>query len=143
MTTKVVRLSSKIYEILRRRAQERDCSPDELAEELLTQELLPDHPYIQVYLSRSGPRPVLKGTHTPVSIIVGYIRLGHEPERIAQDILPHLTLAQIHDALSYYYDHQQEIDRELAEDSEASWKERLRDLMHSEEDFARITGHAN
>lgn len=25
--------------------------------------------------------------------------------------LPHLTLSQIHDALSYYYEHKQEIDR--------------------------------
>ena len=26
---------------------------------------------------------------------------------------PHLTLAQVHDALSYYYDHQAEIDKEI------------------------------
>jgi len=143
MTTKVIRLSSQIYEMLRRRAQERNRSPDELAEELLAQELLPEHPYIQVFLSRSGPRPVIKGTHTPVSIIVGYVRMGYGPEKIVQDILPHLTPAQVHDALSYYYDHQEEIDSELAEDSEALWKDKLRDVMHSEEDFARITGHAN
>ena len=40
-----------------------------------------------------------------LSTIVGYIRLSGSPECIAQSVLPHLMLAQIHDALSYYYDH--------------------------------------
>jgi hypothetical protein len=28
---------------------------------------------------------------------------------------PHLTPAQVHDALSYYYDHRAEIDQEISE----------------------------
>ena len=28
-------------------------------------------------------------------------------------MFPHLSLAQVHDALSYYYDHQAEIDKEI------------------------------
>ena len=31
---------------------------------------------------------------------------------------PHLTLAQIHDALSYYYDHAEEINHEIRESNE-------------------------
>lgn len=140
MTTKSIQLSSRIYEILQKWAEERERSPDELAEELLARELLPEHPYIDVSPGRSGPRPVIKGTRIRVSVIVGYVRLGHEPEAIVRDILPQLNLAQVYDALSYYHDHQEEIEAELAEDSEAVWKARLRDLMRSEEDFARITG---
>jgi len=52
--------------------------------------------------TRSGSTAMIKGTRIAVSTIVGYIRLGESPESIAQSVLPHLTLAQIHDALSYY-----------------------------------------
>ena len=34
------------------------------------------------------------------------------PEQLREEF-PHLTLAQIHDALSYYYDHEAEIQAEL------------------------------
>jgi hypothetical protein len=71
---------------------------------------------------------------------VGYTRMGYDPETIADEFLPHLTPAQVHDALSYYYDYQEEIDRELAKDSEAFWLEKLKGMMHGEEDFAKITG---
>ncbi|HXO22790.1 MAG TPA: DUF433 domain-containing protein [Thermoanaerobaculia bacterium] len=55
-----------------------------------------------------GAEPVLKGTRTPVRAIVEIWRLGTPAEEIPQH-LPHLTLAQVFDALSYYSDHQQEI----------------------------------
>jgi uncharacterized protein (DUF433 family) len=43
-----------------------------------------------------------------VRAIVENWRLGVPPEEIPQR-LPHLTLAQVFDALSYYSDHQDEI----------------------------------
>ena len=52
--------------------------------------------------------PIIKGTRTPVRAIVENWRLGLAPEEIPTH-LPHLTLAQVFDALSYYSDHQQEI----------------------------------
>lgn len=54
--------------------------------------------------------PIIKGTRTPVRAIVETWRLGVAPEEISIG-LPHLTLAQIFDALSYYSDHQDEINR--------------------------------
>lgn len=60
-----------------------------------------------------GGRPVIKGTRTPVQTIVGYYKLGLSIEEIL-DGLPHLTPAQIHEALSYYYDHLDEIERDIA-----------------------------
>jgi uncharacterized protein (DUF433 family) len=140
MSVTTVTVSSRIYNILRQRAQQGNHSPDELAEALLAQHLLPAHPYVEVYQSRSGPRAVVKGTRVGVSTVVGYVRMGYDAETIASELLPHLTPAQIHDALSYYYDHRDEIDQELAEDSEAFWMEKLKSMMRSEEDFARITG---
>jgi uncharacterized protein (DUF433 family) len=38
--------------------------------------------------------------------------MGSAAEEI-QAKLPHLSLAQIHDALSFYYDHQEEIDADI------------------------------
>ena len=52
--------------------------------------------------------PIIKGTRTPVRAVVETWRLGTPPEAIP-DALPHLTQAQIFDALSYYSDHQKEI----------------------------------
>jgi len=140
MSVTTVTVSSRIYNILRQRAQKDNRSPDELAEALLAQYLLLAHPYIEVYQSRSGPRAVVKGTRVGVSTVVSYVRMGYDAETIANELLLHITLAQIHDALSYYYDHRDDIDQELGEDSEAFWMEKLRGMMRSEEDFAKITG---
>jgi uncharacterized protein (DUF433 family) len=52
--------------------------------------------------------PIVRGTRTPVRAIVGLWRMGIAPEEIATH-LPHLSLAQIFDALSYFSDHQEEI----------------------------------
>lgn len=52
--------------------------------------------------------PIIKGTRTPVRAIVEMWRLAILPEEIPSH-LPHLTLAQVFDALSYYSDYQSEI----------------------------------
>lgn len=52
--------------------------------------------------------PIIKGTRTPVRAIVETWRMGTAPEEIPRG-MPHLTLAQVFDALSYYSDHQDEI----------------------------------
>lgn len=52
--------------------------------------------------------PIIRGTKTPVRAIVELWRLGMPPEEIPTH-LPHITLAQVFAALSYYADHQSEI----------------------------------
>jgi uncharacterized protein (DUF433 family) len=54
--------------------------------------------------------PIIKDTRTPVRAIVEIWRQGVPPEQIPSQ-LPRLTLAQVFDALSYYSDHQAEINR--------------------------------
>ena len=44
----------------------------QLVEEILTEELMPQHPYIEMIDSRSGPRPVIKGTPIGSDVLVGY-----------------------------------------------------------------------
>jgi uncharacterized protein (DUF433 family) len=55
-----------------------------------------------------GGEPIIKGTRTSVRAIVETWRMGALPEEIPSQ-LPHLTLAQVFDALSYYSEHQEEI----------------------------------
>jgi len=67
-----------------------------------------EHGYITVNENILGGEPIVKDTRTPVRAIVELWRLGISPEEIPAR-LPHLTLAQVFDALSYYSDHQEEI----------------------------------
>lgn len=92
-------------EQLQEKAEEEATTPDEVAESLLQNQLASQHLHIEVVDRFGGPQPVVKGTRVSVSDIVGYLRLGETPESLVNEILPHLTLAQVYDALSYYHDH--------------------------------------
>ena len=77
-----------------------------------------DHPYIVSHKDYCGGSPVIKGTKFPVRSVVNYVlRQGLSPEEIVGEF-SHLTLAQVYDALSYYYDHKEDIDRDLRDNSE-------------------------
>ena len=57
--------------------------------------------------------PYIDGTKTKVvEVIADYYFWGWTPEIIHRQY-PYLSLAQIHAAFAYYYDHQQEIDAEI------------------------------
>ncbi len=77
------------------------------------------HPYVTRKEGVQGGQPVITGTRTPVRSIVLYHKLGEVPEEILEK-LPHLTLAKIYDALSYYYDHRAAIDRDIEANTEES-----------------------
>ncbi|KKJ00425.1 DUF433 domain-containing protein [Prochlorothrix hollandica] len=53
--------------------------------------------------------PIIAQTRTSVRAIVSLWRLGIPPEEIVTTHLTHLTLAQVFDALSFYLDHQDDI----------------------------------
>ena len=67
-----------------------------------------EHAYIGRDADILGGEPIIKGTRTPVRAVVENWRAGVAPEDIPTH-LPHLTLAQVFDALSYFADHQPEI----------------------------------
>ena len=71
-----------------------------------------EHRYIVADDEILGGEPIIKGTRTPVRAIVEMWRQGVAPEEIG-DHLPHLTLAQVFDALSYYSDHTAEINAHI------------------------------
>jgi len=71
-----------------------------------------------------GGQPRIAGTRLKVQhIAFEYERLGWTPDQIC-DAHPGNTLAQIHAALSYYFEHKEEIDRAIREDEE--FADRLR-----------------
>jgi len=135
-----VRLSTHTYELLARRAQQTQRSPDALADEVLHRELQPVHPYIEIQTSLRGERAVVKDAGTPVSIIVGYARLGLAPEDFAEEVNVALAPALVYDALSYYHDHRVEVDREISENTEETLRKELAERMRSTEDYRQITG---
>ena len=67
-----------------------------------------DHRYIVRDPAILGGEPIVVGTRTPVRAVVELWRMGTAPEEIPEH-LPHLTLAQVFDALSYFSDHRDEI----------------------------------
>jgi len=73
-----------------------------------------EHPHIVRVAAAAGEKAVISGTRIAVWFIVGQLRVGDTAEDIVAS-LPHLTLAGVYDAISYYYDHPDEIDAILAE----------------------------
>lgn len=66
------------------------------------------HRYITRDPAILSGEPIIAGTRTPVRAIVELWRMGTPPEEIP-DHLPHLRLAEVFAALSYFSDHAQEI----------------------------------
>lgn len=71
-----------------------------------------EHLYIVTDEKTFSGEPIIKGTRTPVRAIVETWRMGVAAEEITRH-LPHLTQARIFDALSYYSDHMEEINRHI------------------------------
>ncbi len=73
-----------------------------------------EHPYIVRTPGIYGGRPRIKGSRISVRHIAQLYKLGETVEDMIQ-AHPHLTPASVYDALSYYLDHQAEIEQEIAE----------------------------
>jgi uncharacterized protein (DUF433 family) len=71
-----------------------------------------EHLYITSSDQILSGEAIVRGTRTPVRAIVELWRQGSQPEDICRH-LPHLNLAQVFDALSYYSDHQDEINAHI------------------------------
>lgn len=84
------------------------------------------YPYITSNPEIAGGAPIIEGTRITVRTIAGYYQMGMDVDEILST-LSHLTASQIHSALAYYFDHQEEIDSELAEYSnEEYWEKQVK-----------------
>lgn len=87
------------------------------------------YPYIVSDPGIAGGAPIVEGTRVTVRCVAGYYQMGMTVDEILAS-LSHLTSSQVHSALAYYFDHQEEIDQDLAESSdEEYWKQRV--IPHS------------
>jgi uncharacterized protein (DUF433 family) len=75
--------------------------------------------HIELRPNRDGePRAFITGTRVRVQDIVSdHERHGLSPEQIARDY-PHITLAQVHAALAYFYDHREEVLQQMKADED-------------------------
>ncbi len=85
------------------------------------------YPYISSDSNIAGGVPLIEGTRITVRCIAGYYQMGMSVDEILTS-LSHLTQSQVHAALLYYFDHQEEIDSELAHASDENyWKQQVLD----------------
>jgi uncharacterized protein (DUF433 family) len=96
-------------------------------------------PNIEEVKFTGGRSAVIRGTRIKVSHIVGYLLAGETPEIIANEIVPHVTLSQVYEAIHYYFVHQAEIDKEREENTEEASRRLLLEKL-GEEKYKEITG---
>jgi uncharacterized protein (DUF433 family) len=93
---------------------------------------LVEHRYIEKNPEICGGEPLIRGTRITVRLIVGFMKMGQSVDEVIA-MYPHLSHAQVHDALSCYYDHREEIEAwlrvntvsyQLEKTASESWRER-------------------
>ena len=73
--------------------------------------------HIEIRENRSGrPRAFISGTRIRVQDVYALAEIQGKTSEEIVDALPNLTHGQVHAALSYYFDHRDEILREMRED---------------------------
>jgi hypothetical protein len=77
-----------------------------------------DTTYPHIVKENGQPARLESHPRTRVAMIVmDYLAHGWSPDEIHRQH-PHLTLAEVHAAMGYYYDHQEEIDAEITAELE-------------------------
>jgi len=66
--------------------------------------------YKYIVKKQDSGEPIIQGTRISVRDVVEEWRMGASPEEIPP-LHPHVTLAQVFEALAYYQDHKKEIER--------------------------------
>ncbi len=109
MNEHAVTLSSQTYQTITRLAQIKQRTVEQVIGDLVIQPTT----YISVRSGVQGGEPCISGTRIPVWVLAAM----HKQGDTATDILaayPNLSAAQVHAALSYYYERRGEIDAVIA-----------------------------
>ena len=79
-----------------------------------------EHPYVEINPKICSGSPVIAGTRVRiVDIAIEYEYLNRSPDKII-NAHPHLKLEQVHDALSYYYENRDAMDKKSKKTSNSS-----------------------
>ncbi|MSQ40711.1 MAG: DUF433 domain-containing protein [Dehalococcoidia bacterium] len=87
----------------------------------MTNEIKTEHPYICYRKTAAGMEPCIVGTGIAVRYVVAQYRHFGTVEGVLS-AYPHLRHCQVHDALSYFYDHVEEIEGFLECNEERAWQ---------------------
>jgi uncharacterized protein (DUF433 family) len=98
-----------------------------------------EHPYIVRVEGVCRGRPIIKGTRLSVRHIVQMYKAGDTIDKILQ-AHPHLKSAAVYDAISYYLDHQQDIEQEIAANRLAALQAEYH-LAIDDQGFVSFTEH--
>jgi len=72
--------------------------------------------HIEVVHGAGGPKPRIAGHRIRVQdVVIWHEKLGMSPDEIVHQY-PTITLADVHAALAYYWDHRDEIERAIEEE---------------------------
>jgi uncharacterized protein (DUF433 family) len=133
-----IRISPETYALLQRRAEEVRSTPDHIAETAIRLQL-GNTVHIEQKQTSSGPQAYLRGTRVAVRHVAAFLKSGSTAEEILRTGFPHIPPAAIYEAIAYYYDHQAEIEAELAANAQEAVLAQLRERLSSEQ-YARLTG---
>ena len=75
--------------------------------------MIAEAPITHVRMDESGVAWIDDTNVKVIEVIVDHLAYGHSPEEVHLQH-PHISLAQIHSAFAYYFDHRDELDAEIA-----------------------------
>ena len=74
--------------------------------------------HVETEAGKCGGKPVIAGTRIRVwDVYVHHERFCKSPDEIVR-AYPHITLADVHAALAYYWDHKDQIDQQMRDADE-------------------------
>jgi uncharacterized protein (DUF433 family) len=97
--------------------------------------------HIEVTPGACGGRPRIAGTRIRVQdVYVWHERQGKSPDEIVS-LFPHLSLADVHAALAYFWDHREEILHQVREDEALVARMKAETASPLQEKRAKGNGH--
>lgn len=110
-----IAISPTTYQTISRQAAVLRQPLEMYVEELLLKRVeVTEHPYVTRRVGVRGGRPISRGTRMPIWLIAAMWKSGDSPDDIHK-AYPHLKLAAIYDAISYYLDHTEAIEAQITE----------------------------
>jgi uncharacterized protein (DUF433 family) len=136
----MIQISPETYQLLQRRAREMRLTPEQMAETAIRAQF-GNTAHLEQRVTPSGAQTYIRGTRVAVRHIAALLQAGHTVEAIIREGLPQLPPAAVHEAVAYYYDHPQEIEAELAAQSEEAAETIIRRMLPAEQ-AAALLGQA-
>jgi len=97
-----------------------------------------EHPYVVCVEGVCNGRPIIRDTRISVRYIAQLYKAGDTVDEMLQ-AHPHLSAAAVYDAISFYLDHQQDIEQEIADNRLEALMARYK-VEVDERGFLRFTG---